>query len=38
MDAQEKESASRLTHLAFGFIAGVLVCVFVLLVLWLLPG
>lgn len=38
IEAQESKNASRLTHLAFGFIAGVLVCVFVLLVFWLLAG
>ena len=38
IDTQESKNASRLTHLVFGFIAGVLLCVFVLLVFWLLRG
>ena len=35
IETMKKDNASRFTHAAFGFIAGVFVCVFVLLVLWL---
>jgi len=38
IEVREKESASKLTHLGLGFVAGILVCVFVLLALWLVGG